>query len=308
MADELGITDPEGHRGYRATWIRAIKAVYGLGGSEVAAVGFLAQPAARPFEPSLWAPQAGSSSRPITGSAAVVPRLPVPPLPGTRVALVIGVSGYLDRSWPPLVNAADDARAVAKKLYYMGYDVTDSIDTSFDKMTADVQSFLRSVKRGDTAVVYLAGHGGDSHGQSYFIPKDCPRSVTDSNAINVPAAIISPLVDIGTKLNVIFVDACRVNLQVRGSRIAEWGKKNTVISYAARWRTTTDDGDPGEGSVYRKSLVKNLNNRVNVTDMITRIQIDMNSSPGSGVEPIFHSNLTTQDADRLAIYNPNPGS
>ncbi len=84
-----------------------------------------------------------------------------------RLALVIGNNAYKDA---PLLNPANDARAVAQALDAAGFRVILKIDASHKEMLAAVREFGSRLREGGQGVFYFAGHGMQIKGRNYLIP------------------------------------------------------------------------------------------------------------------------------------------
>jgi uncharacterized caspase-like protein len=90
---------------------------------------------------------------------------------GTHKALVIGVANY-SGIWPKLDNPIHDAKAMDAKLTAMGYSVRRLLDPTGEEMDTAVSEFTRSLRDGDTAVFFYAGHGVQVDNANYLIPRD----------------------------------------------------------------------------------------------------------------------------------------
>ena len=88
----------------------------------------------------------------------------------TRVALVIGNSGYSDA---PLANPANDARLIAETLRGLGFDVIERIDADLETIqlaTFELQDLLFAAGKDAVGLFFYAGHGVQVRGQNYLIP------------------------------------------------------------------------------------------------------------------------------------------
>jgi len=86
-------------------------------------------------------------------------RTVVPAGSGRRVALVIGNNAY---PWKPLVNSANDARALAALLPQVGFDprnVTLLVDAALKQMQKAGREFVAGLRPDDLAFVFYSGHG-----------------------------------------------------------------------------------------------------------------------------------------------------
>ncbi len=85
-------------------------------------------------------------------------------------ALVIGNDSY--KSVPVLVNAREDARAMADQFRSLGYEVTLGLDLSERAMKRMLRVFADQVQGGDEVVFFFAGHGVQLGPANYLLPVD----------------------------------------------------------------------------------------------------------------------------------------
>jgi uncharacterized caspase-like protein len=84
------------------------------------------------------------------------------------VALVIGQSQY--RHVAVLPNATNDARAVARMLGDLGFEVTSIADGDHAKLARGLQRFIEDAAGADVALLYYSGHGIEAGGENYLVP------------------------------------------------------------------------------------------------------------------------------------------
>ncbi|WP_083841460.1 SUMF1/EgtB/PvdO family nonheme iron enzyme [Bradyrhizobium sp. STM 3843] len=137
--------------------------------------------------------------------------------PGKRVALVIGNGAY---SLSPLPAATGDAKRVAQLLRDGGFDVVYAEDTKRADMEAAIKRFSQKLGRGDTVLVYFAGHAVQSQDRNFLVPVDA--SVSSDADISSQAVdtdlILDPLIVDRPKGAAIILDAARKNdWQQKGS-------------------------------------------------------------------------------------------
>ena len=73
-----------------------------------------------------------------------------------KVALVIGNDAY--ESVPKLHKAVNDVRALEQALTDLGFTVIPAIDVTRREMNRQLQVFANTVKPGDVALLFYAGH------------------------------------------------------------------------------------------------------------------------------------------------------
>ncbi len=202
-------------------------------------------------------------------------------LPATaaeRVALVIGNTSYTDS---PLRNPINDARAMNLALTHLGFDVVLLTDGDQRAMQRAIGQFSRKLRGAKVALVYYSGHGVQASGVNYMVPigaqveseGDMPLEL-----VNVDS-IMAQLVQAGTDVNILILDACRNNPFERGMHrsVGSGGggglasvsaPKGTVIAYATAPGTTAEDGT-GANSPYTTALLRAM------------------ATPGKKVEEVF---------------------
>lgn len=177
-----------------------------------------------------------------------------------KVALVIGNSAYAGTA--ELKNPVNDARAVAKKLRGLGYDVVDAYDVKsadYGKVLGKLRDKLRP---GAAAVFYYAGHGLQINNKNYFPGVDAQierKEDVPFQSLDL-AQVFSILDDSQTRLNLVFLDACRNNPYERMRAYGSGGlakveaPSGTMISYATRPGSVASDGG-GENGLYTAALL-----------------------------------------------------
>jgi hypothetical protein len=149
--------------------------------------------------------------------AAAVLLLSGPAFAESRVALVIGNNLY--KNLPAddqLAKAVNDANAVGDMLAKLGFTVTRGINLERAAMVDTIFHFTQSVKQGDTAVVYYAGHGVAINGANYLLPADIPDADAGEEQRVARAAVaevdvINDVQSSNPRLLLLVMDACRNN-------------------------------------------------------------------------------------------------
>lgn len=180
-----------------------------------------------------------------------------------RVALVIGNAAYPGN---PLRNPVNDARAMGQALGRLGFDVVQLTDGDQKTMQRNIGQFSRKLRGAKVALVYYSGHGIQAGGINYMIPVDAQLESEGDMPLELVSvdAVMAQLVQAGTDVNILILDACRTNpFERRFRALAGAGlatinaPKGTVIAYATAPGTTADDGD-GANSPYTTALLRAL--------------------------------------------------
>jgi hypothetical protein len=128
-----------------------------------------------------------------------------------RQALVIGNNAYKHVS--PLINAKNDALAVAQLLKKVGYKVTLAIDQDEKSFKQVLRNFKISIKPGDEILFFYAGHGVQIAGTNYLLPTDIKGDSEDrvkDEAIPLQR-VLDDMEERKTRLTLAILDACRDN-------------------------------------------------------------------------------------------------
>lgn len=195
------------------------------------------------------------------------------PLPGAeRNALVIGNSAYA--SIAPLPNPANDARAMAKSLTNVGFNVYQAIDLDRAAMTDVIGRFLNAVTPGSEALIYYAGHGVELEGQNYLLPVDIRQlDPSQQYALRTDGISLTGLLEDlewrKPRVSLVILDACRNNPFTRpGMRSlgSERGlsridpPQGTMVLYAAAAGETALDnlgaGDTTANGLFTRKLLE----------------------------------------------------
>ncbi len=129
-----------------------------------------------------------------------------------RVALVIGNAAYPSEA---LTNPVNDAKAVAKVLKQLHFDVMLVTDANQAKMQDAVESFGEKLRKDKEAVFYYSGHGVQDKGENYLIPVDAISRILVPKHLPQFCITLDYVVQLmvgkGSDMNIVMVDACRNN-------------------------------------------------------------------------------------------------
>ena len=177
----------------------------------------------------------------------------------TRVALVIGNSAYKNS---PLKNPVNDARAVSAKLRAFGFTVIERENLSQKQIGSTLREFRSRLVPGAVALFFYAGHGLQVQGTNYLPVVDADiASEEDVSLQSIEIGKVLQLMDESkTRLNLVFLDACRNNPYARSFRSAADGlakvsaPSGTLISFATRPGSVAADGS-GKNGLYTEQLL-----------------------------------------------------
>ena len=129
-----------------------------------------------------------------------------------RKALVIGNDTY--KSITKLLNAREDAKAIASNLTAVGYKVTLQLDLNEKEMKAALRTFSSQVQGGDEVMFFFAGHGVQLGATNYLLPTDIggeSEAQVKDEAIQLQR-VLDDMTEKKAKFTLAMIDACRDNL------------------------------------------------------------------------------------------------
>ena len=180
-----------------------------------------------------------------------------------RVALVVGNGAYTSA---PLKNPVNDARAMARALQDLGFEVQLGENLGQQGFIEALRKFGGRLREtGGVGLFYYAGHGMQVKGSNYLIPVD--SSIQGEDEIRYMAIdanqVLDKMADSGNRLNIVILDACRDNPFARSFRSRQSGlaqmdaPSGMLIAFATAPGAVAYDGE-GVNSVYTKYLLRNL--------------------------------------------------
>ena len=191
---------------------------------------------------------------------------------GERVALVIGNGAYLHAA--ALANPANDAADMTATLKRLGFTVIEGgINLTKAQMDTKLKEFNKALANAESGLFFYAGHGLQVSGENYLIPIDAELSnIASLDTETVHLTAVQRIMEINTKQNMLFFDACRNNPFVRslagkaGSRNAvapgltlQYFGVGTLISFSAQPDSVASDGND-RNSPYTGPLVRLIEN------------------------------------------------
>jgi len=136
-----------------------------------------------------------------------------------RLALVIGNNHYVSLTPDQqLSKAGNDARAVARTLEGMGFEVILKLDANRAETLQAVRTFAARIEAGDSAFFFFAGHGVQIGGNNFLLPADVEIPAEGSQQIQQLADqaielhdLLARIQDRNAKFTMAVIDACRDN-------------------------------------------------------------------------------------------------
>jgi hypothetical protein len=211
-----------------------------------------------------------------------VVNLPLAPTVPTRRALVIGNDNY--QSVPRLLNAREDAQAMARSLTDMGFRVQLELDLRERNMRAALRQFKSSVEGGDEVIIFFAGHGVQLAGTNYLLPVD----ITGENEEQIRdesiqlQRILDDMTEKRAKFTLAMLDACRDN-PFKGSG-RSFGSRGLAPTNAATGQMVIFSAGTGQ-----QALDKLGPNDPEKNGLFTRVFLKEMQKPGISVDRILRN-------------------
>jgi hypothetical protein len=212
-----------------------------------------------------------------------------------RVALVIGNATY---ETSPLANPVNDANDMADKLRGLGFEVVSHNNIGMREIGSILSEFRSKLKPGAVALVFYAGHGIQIKGENYFPAVDA-KIQTEEDVPNQSIAIkqiMDILDDSKTRLNLVFLDACRNNPFSRSFRSAAGGlarisaPTGTLISYATRPGSVAADGE-GRNGLYTSKLLTQMNSSEQIELSLKNVVSEVKAASKGKQEPWMEGSI-----------------
>jgi len=213
-----------------------------------------------------------------------------------RIALVIGNSAY---SNSPLKNPVNDAKDVAKKLRGLGFDVIERNNLQTKQIGATLREFRSKLVPGAVALVFYAGHGLQIKGENYLPAVDAEIATEEdvSNQSLSVRQIMDVLDTAKTRLNLVFLDACRNNPYARSFRSAASdglarisAPSGTLISYATRPGSIAADGG-GRNGLYTSKLLAQMDSNLQIEQALKRVVTEVKAASQGKQEPWMEGSI-----------------
>ncbi len=213
-----------------------------------------------------------------------------------RVALVIGNAAYPSA---PLRNPVNDAKDMADKLRGLGFVVIERSNLSIKQIGSTLREFRAKLVPGGVALVYYAGHGLQIKGENYLPAVDAEIAGEEdvSNQSLAIRQIMDVLTDAKTRLNLVFLDACRNNPYARTFRNANEGlskvaaPSGTLISFATRPGSVAADG-VGRNGLYTGALLQQMGNpNQSIEQVLKRVVTSVKAGSKNQQEPWMEGSI-----------------
>jgi formylglycine-generating enzyme required for sulfatase activity/uncharacterized caspase-like protein len=235
--------------------------------------------------------------------------------PEQRVALVIGNSAYQNA---PLKNPVNDARAIAAKLKELGFTVVLKENLTQRQIGSTLREFRSRLTAGAVGLFFYAGHGLQMEGINYLPAVDA--DIASEDDVPTQSIEVNKVLEVmetqKTRLNLVFLDACRNNPFTRTFRAPGGGlariaaPSGTILSFATRPGNVAADGTGSHG-LYTQYLLKAMDEPGIVIEqamkmVLAGVRQASNGKQEPWVEGGIEGNFYFRPPVTLAAPGPNP--
>ena len=232
----------------------------------------------------------------LCGSSALANQKAAPDQSERRTALVIGNAGYASG---PLRNPINDARAMAKALGDLSFEVTLKENLDQKQMKREIQAFGEKLQKGGVGLFYYAGHGIQVNGHNYLLPVGAAiehEKQVEYEAVDM-GAVLSEMDYAHNRLNIVIMDACRDNPFARSFRSISQGLASvdaptgTLVAYATAPGSVANDGQ-GDNGVYTGELIRAMvQPGLKIEDVFKQVRSAVREATGGRQVPWESSSL-----------------
>ncbi len=206
-----------------------------------------------------------------------------------RRALVIGNDSY--KSVSKLLNAREDAKAMASSLESVGYKVTLKLDLNEKELKTVLRAFSNQVQGGDEVLFFFAGHGVQLGATNYLLPIDVggeSEAQVKDEAIQLQR-VLDDMTEKKAKFTLAMIDACRDNpFKSTGRNI---GGRGLAPTTAATGQMVVFSAGTGQQALDRLG-----NTDKNKNGVFTRTFLKEMQKPGVSIDRIV-KNVREEVAD-----------
>lgn len=219
-----------------------------------------------------------------------------PPATEKRVALVIGNSSY---AYTPLRNPINDANDMAARLRTLGFEVVERNNLTTRQIGGTLREFRSKLSPGAVALVFYAGHGLQIKGENYLPTVDADINSEEDvpNQSISMKQVMDVLEDAKTRLNLVFLDACRNNPYARSFRSNDRGlarisaPSGTLISYATRPGSVAADGVGRNGLYTGELLTQMAQTQAPIEQVLKRVVANVKGGSQGKQEPWMEGSI-----------------
>ena len=210
-----------------------------------------------------------------------------------RVALVIGNNNY-QGVLSKLRNPINDASAIRDILKSKNFKVIYKTNSGKRDMRKALKEFYREIKKGGVGFFYFSGHGIEIDGQNYLIPIDAKideKTDAEYEAISLNK-VTKRIQNAKNRLNIVVLDACRNDPFSRSVGTGGLAKSEPIglfVSYSTGAGSVASDGKDGENGLFTKSLIKYMQQPLDLQDVFQKTREDVYDSSNQRQFPAIYN-------------------
>jgi uncharacterized caspase-like protein len=215
-----------------------------------------------------------------------------------RFALLVANSRYPDAS-APLMQPANDARALSTALHNDGFDVDLVVDASRDDLVRAVARLKEKVGSDSVVMLYFGGYGVQSTGESFMIPVDAAiwkEADVRRDGVSVEW-VLAEMKQRSARAKLVVLDASRRNPYERRFRNYSRGlapinaTDNSLILSSAPPDKVIDDAK-GNNSLLVTELLDNMNSSAGTAEKVfNRTRVGVSRATEGEQVPTVSSSL-----------------
>jgi len=221
--------------------------------------------------------------------------LPLKAMAETRVALLIGNADYANGR---LKNPVNDAREMARTLQQLGFETEILENANKREMVTTINNFGKKLRQSDVALFYFSGHGFQHEGKNWLQPLGADIGLAihvEFEALDAERILNEMEGGSGERVNIVIIDACRSNPNLRNFRsvtkglaVPQRSPVGSIIAFATAPGTVAYDRTDGsdQNSPYVSELTRHM------------------LTPGIPIEEVFKRTRVAVEAKTARMSTP----
>lgn len=194
------------------------------------------------------------------------------------LAYIVGNAQYVAEK-DRLLNAVNDANAIADKLMSLGFTILKRTDCTQEIFERGLLEFSEKLENYDVGLFYFSGHGLQIDGRNYLTMTN--SSFVDATSAKYTSFSLDEVIERMQKKNIhikiLILDACRNNpLPERGPNpglAPVYAPKGTIIAFSTSPGETAMDYGAGENSIYTGAILRHINDKnIPIEDFFKRVR------------------------------------
>jgi hypothetical protein len=189
---------------------------------------------------------------------------------------------------------------MAARLRGLGFEVVERTNLTTRQIGATLREFRNKLASAAVGLVFYAGHGMQIRGENYLPAVDA--EIASEEEVPNQSLALRQILDVldaaKTRLNLVFLDACRDNPLARTLRSGASGlakveaPSGTLISYATRPGSVARDGT-GRNGLFTSQLLRQMTDATDapIEQVLKRVLAGVKKGSGGQQEPWWEGSL-----------------